>query len=308
MAMWPRFSRLGALLVVGASSLGCQQIDEQLHQLLGPEGPLAPPAAKKPRAIGDQLPPEPKKPLTKVVPKGTVDLGIAKVPKDTDESKGVEFFFDAKPIAPSRHRIGYALDEVEYRAVGRGYQEFAASVDFKSTGDSTFTWRPPKGCPNDMSCVFAALVKQTKRDVDPITAKFAAKVKASKLNSLQAAELALAFVQNIPYVEPEDPFGLRPSPLVVAERGGDCDSKALLLWMMLDQIGIDAVIVSSSAHAHSMVGIALPVSGTTFNWRGRKFAFTETTAIGSPIGHINPELTKPMDWRVEHDPHANDDE
>ncbi len=302
-----------APLALAAMTLlaGCDQVDQQLHVLLGPDGPLhgPPSATKKPKAIGDQLPPEPKKAISKVVPKGTVDLGIAKVPEDTDETKGVEFYFAARPLNPLNYRAAYALEETEYRAVGQFYQQFAASVDFKTTGENTFTWRPPNGCPNDMSCVFDALAKRTKKDIDPLTKKFAARVKAAKLDAMAATELALGFVQTIPYVEPEDPFGLRPSPLVVAERGGDCDSKALLLWLMLDEIGVDAVLISSNAHAHTMIGIALPAPGaTTFTWRGRKFAFTETTAIGSPIGHINPDLKTPMDWRVEYDPRAKDDE
>ena len=109
----------------------------------------------------------------------------------------------------------------------------------------------------------------------------------------------LAFVQAIPYELPDDPFGLKPPPSVMAERSGDCDSKSLLLHIMLESAGIDSVIIGSKSHAHSMVGIAVTAPGKTFEFRGRRYAFAETTAIGSPIGHINPPLLSPSDWKVD---------
>jgi hypothetical protein len=109
----------------------------------------------------------------------------------------------------------------------------------------------------------------------------------------------LAFVQQIPYKIPDDPFGLRPPPLVVTKKSGDCDSKSLLFFMMLTQAGIDAVMVSSKAHAHTMVGVALPVTGSTFRYKDRKYAFAETTAQNAPIGWLPPDVASPNDWRVE---------
>jgi hypothetical protein len=57
-------------------------------------------------------------------------------------------------------------------------------------------------------------------------------------------------------------------------------------------------MLSSRAHAHAMLGIAIPAPGTTFKFGGRTYAFTELTAKSSPIGHINPELVSPNDWKV----------
>jgi hypothetical protein len=68
--------------------------------------------------------------------------------------------------------------------------------------------------------------------------------------------------------------------------------------MMLDTLGVDSMVVTSEAHRHSMLGIALPAQGTRFKHAGREYAFTEMTAKGSPIGHINPTLLKPNDWKA----------
>jgi hypothetical protein len=84
---------------------------------------------------------------------------------------------------------------------------------------------------------------------------------------------------------------------VVSEKRGDCDSKALLGHMLMGELGIDSMLISSQVHKHSMLGVALPSGGTTFTYRGRRYAFVECTAEGSPIGHINRELLSPNDWR-----------
>jgi hypothetical protein len=50
-----------------------------------------------------------------------------------------------------------------------------------------------------------------------------------------------------------------------------------------------------------MVGVNLPVSGTTFTSKGHKYAFAEVTAEGAPLGYMNPTMKSPNDWRVEFD-------
>jgi hypothetical protein len=89
-----------------------------------------------------------------------------------------------------------------------------------------------------------------------------------------------------------------PPALVAKQRWGDCDSKALLAHMLLRHLGLQSVLISSEAHRHTMLGLALPAGGSSFEWRGRRYAFVELTAKRSPIGQINPELLRPNDWQV----------
>lgn len=236
---------------------------------------------------------------TPAVPKGVVDLGIAFYPKDDAKLAPARIQFTAPTLAPNKYAVGYRLLPDEATAVTDFYAKLAKTVGYEKLEKDRFRWVPPKGCPSDMSCIYKKLIERTGNDVEAITVRFRARIKAQKLNSLQSTQLALAYVQYIPYKLPTDPFGLKPSPLVVAQRQGDCDSKSLLLYLILKGIGVDAVIVSSQAHAHTMVGVALPVSGTTFKYQGRKYAFAETTAEGAPLGHLNPTMQSPNDWRVE---------
>lgn len=243
----------------------------------------------------------PAKVAAPVVKNNVVDLGVASYPKP-DGGTPVAFTFRVPTLAPAQHKLGYELEPAERKAVAKFYKDYAASVSWKRLDDKSFSWKPPPGCEVDMRCVYATLVKRNKPDIDAVVARFRARSEQAKLNALQTAQLVLAFVQAVPYEIPDDPFGIKPPALVVAERSGDCDSKSLLGHMILKALGVDSVIVSSKAHAHTLLGVALPASGTTFKFKGTTYAFAETTAVGSPIGFINPDLKSPSDWRVEYGP------
>ena len=252
------------------------------------------PKKKDPKPVGT-----PTTPLGAIaVVKNVVEMGIVPYPKET-QIDPADYRFNVPIIAPPKHHVGYQLSSEEAASVKSFYKDFAKSVGYKRITDNSFSWSPPSGCPSDMSCVYGKLVKRTRPDIVAIAKRFLAWANDKKLTSFQTAELMLAFVQAIPYALPDDPFGLKPPPAVLAERSGDCDSKALVLYLMLEAAGIEAVIIGSNAHAHTMVGIALPAPGKSFTYRSRKYAFAEVTAIGSPIGHINPPLESPNDWRVE---------
>ncbi|MGZ3423934.1 MAG: hypothetical protein ACXVEE_39090 [Polyangiales bacterium] len=287
-----RFRCRPELVALVVALAGCQKIDLGQFDLPGLDDGQTKKKPPPPVEIDDE---DPKKPVA-VPGKGTIDLGTAIYPDGTPTKGTILWSFSVPPM----HRVGYRLADDEATAIDAFYAKYAKSVSYKRTGDKAFQWMPPKGCEADMSCVYKQLIGRSEADIAVVTARFKARAKAAKLSSVQLAETMLAFVQQIPYKIPtEDPFGLRPPPLVISKKSGDCDSKSLLFFMMLTQAGIDAVIVSSKAHAHTMVGVALPVAGSTFRYKDRKFAFAETTAKDAPLGWLPPDVSSPKDWRVE---------
>lgn len=230
--------------------------------------------------------------------KGFVDLGTAVFPDGTHAKGAIAYTFDVPP----QHRLGYRLGDDESKAIKLFYSNYARSVAYKRIGPKMFQWTPPKGCPPDMSCVYKKLIERTHDDVYVIAKRLRKRADEAKLKADQIAQIALAYVQNIPYEIPDEPFGVLPPPLVITQKKGDCDSKGLLLYMILNSLGIEAVMLSSKAHKHSMVGIAIPTSGSSFRWKGRKYAFAEVTAKGAPLGFLPPEVASPNDWVVELSP------
>lgn len=250
--------------------------------------------------------PEPPEPTTPTGPdtpitvsKTLVNLGVVAYPAGTPPSGAAMHGWTAPKLKPPAHKLGYALSAAEKKAVEDDLLAYAKQLRYKDGDKGRFFWVPPKGCSGDMHCVLERLASRSRADIAPLTDRFAKRMRDAKLNALDTATMVLSFVQAIPYEVPKsEPFGLLPPARVVFERRGDCDSKALLGHMILTALGVQTVVISSEAHKHAMLGVALPAGGKGFNHQGTRYAFAETTAKGSPVGHINPELLKPNDWRV----------
>ena len=238
----------------------------------------------------DDTPPAPTSPAE--------ELGTAAYPAGATGNAVIHTWND-KLLKPSTFRVGYTLASSEGAAIDGSLHDYASRVGYEDSGGGKFRWVPPAGCAGDMHCVFLELVARNKDDLAPLIDRFRARKVAKGLSALELAGLVVTFVQNIKYEIPvEEPFGVLPPALVVWRHKGDCDSKSLLAHILLHSLGFDTMLLSSSAHHHSMLGIALPVPGTKISNSGRDYAFTEMTARGSPIGHINADLLRPNDWKA----------
>ena len=228
-----------------------------------------------------------------------VDLGLAAFPATAPEAQATKYAWRDKRLEPSVYRTRYALGTSEQAAVDEAHRALAKRVKFKDQGNGNFRWTPPPGCNVNMQCIFEALAEDSRDEVEPLATRFKARVREAKLDPTQATELVMSYVQAIPYEIPKDrPFGLLPPALVAAQKKGDCDSKSLLLLMLLDSLGIESVLLNSDAHRHAMLGVNLPAQGTKIKHEGRSYAFVETTAKNAPIGWISKELLTPNDWIV----------
>jgi hypothetical protein len=229
---------------------------------------------------------------------GEVDLGVAAFPRGNDD-KIVRHAWWLPELEPQKYRLGYRLAGAAARTIEADYTEFARKVRHRKLDGGRFQWHPPAGCLGGLQCVYQALDEGSAAGVDPITALFRARARGAELSSADVAALVVTFVQEIEYKIPEDePFGVRPPALVAREKLGDCDSKSLLAHMILRSLGLRSVLISSAAHRHTMLGVALPTAGSRFTWQGTSYAFVELTAPRSPIGFITPKLLRPDDWRV----------
>jgi len=230
---------------------------------------------------------------------GRVDLGDAAHPRN-NRSRPVEHPWFTPRLRPSRYILGYKLDQSHARGIRQAFHNFARKVGHRRITKDRFYWRPPPGCKGSLRCVYEVLVRQGRDGIRPIAALFRQHMVDNRANALTMAQLVIAFAQEIPYRLPAgEPFGLLPPALVVSQRFGDCDSKAVLAHMLLGSLGIRSVLITSEAHRHTMLGVALPSGGASFRWRGTRYAFVEITAKRAPLGYIKPSLTRPNDWRAQ---------
>lgn len=229
---------------------------------------------------------------------GHVDIGTAEYP-DANKARRAAHPWWLPDLRPSKYELGYKLDDDAGEGIHETYRRWARQVGHKKIDENRFQWHPPRRCHGGLHCVYETLEESSDPGVEPIARLFRRRASKARLDAGELTALVLTFVQEIEYKIPEDePFGVMPPALVVKNRWGDCDSKTLLAHMLLRSLGVRSVLISSNAHKHTMLGVAVPAAGRSFTYQGTKYAFVELTAKRSPIGHINPQLLRPNDWRV----------
>jgi len=227
------------------------------------------------------------------------NLGIAAFPEGVSKFDATMYGWRARTLAPKDYRMGYALLGTEQQAIRTSHHAYARKVGHETSDGEVFRWLPPPGCGGSLACVFAELVKRNRQSVQPISERFSRRVSEGNLDAMEAATLVVSWVQAIRYEIPrKEPFGVLPPALVAAESWGDCDSKALLALMVLHDLGIESILISSTSHRHTMLGVPVVASGTHFTYAGRRYAFTECTAVGAPIGYLDAKLKNPNDWQA----------
>jgi hypothetical protein len=230
-----------------------------------------------------------------------VELGTATFPTGTPEASARREVWRAPAITPSRYAVGYALSAEEQTANTDAFHAWARSIGYREVGGGAVVYQPRPGCENGLVCAQRFLATRDRADVQPLAARFLARGQAAHMDVIGLASLVLSFVQEISYAIPTgEPFEVIGPATVAAQGRGDCDSKSLLAVVLMQEVGIDAVLIESQAHRHGAVGIGVPSSGTTFQYQGHTYAYGESTASGWPIGRAPPEMMRPPnDWTVE---------
>ena len=109
------------------------------------------------------------------------------------------------------------------------------------------------------------------------------------------AQALLKWTQGFSYER--DPKGSDVvNPLSAAFEGrGDCDSRILVLNILLRRENIESILMISLKHEHALVGVDAPGVGARYQYRGKQWLVGETTAPVD-IGRIDARQANPADW------------
>jgi hypothetical protein len=112
-----------------------------------------------------------------------------------------------------------------------------------------------------------------------------------RFTSEQMVELALLFVQTIPYTTDIESTGLQEYPRYPIETlvngSGDCEDHAFLLAQLLNSMNYDAILLEYRGE-HMAVGVADTgnMYGKGYKYNGKSYFYTEATATGWEIGDV----------------------
>lgn len=93
-------------------------------------------------------------------------------------------------------------------------------------------------------------------------------------------------------------FGLLAPTEFMGSLIGDCDTRTLLLFTVLNHYNYDVAILGSELYRHSVIGINLPYNGISKTINGKRYVIWETTEQGIPPGVIPSEISDMRFWNV----------
>ncbi len=140
---------------------------------------------------------------------------------------------------------------------------------------------------------YRMVYRESASRLDGFTEAFAGSLPRS--DPTESARKVLAWVQG--FVFERDPAGLDFVPPLVAafERRGDCDSRALVMAVILERLGIDCVLMLSREYSHALLAVDVPGGGQRFPFGGRQYLVAETTA-GVGLGMIDASQADFSKW------------
>jgi hypothetical protein len=113
------------------------------------------------------------------------------------------------------------------------------------------------------------------------------------------ADIIISFVQDIPYALIDNSQDIYAPVEFLRKYKGDCDTRTILLYIVLKHYNYDVVILNSWFYEHSIIGINLPTSGSVYKYyNGKRYYAWETTYPGWERGWIPREMNNMDLWSV----------
>lgn len=111
------------------------------------------------------------------------------------------------------------------------------------------------------------------------------------------AKTMLSYIQDFEYVRNIEGSGFENLVDVAIKKRGDCDSRALLFAVVLQELKIPANIAISLKHKHALALVACEGEGARIQEHNISYLVGETT-IKVALGRIAAEQANPADWVV----------
>lgn len=111
----------------------------------------------------------------------------------------------------------------------------------------------------------------------------------------KVASAVLEWLQAFQYARDQNGADFLNIPALCTDRSGDCDSRALLMALILQQCNIDSILLIAPQHKHAIAAVDCIGEGARFRHNGKRYLLAETTAQ-VPIGRIAQEMADQSDW------------
>lgn len=131
--------------------------------------------------------------------------------------------------------------------------------------------------------------------LDSVAAQVSSVFAKKNLARPQMASELLSWLQDFTYTKTNTLSDLESPVSCLLSQTGDCDALGMTYAILLQHLGIDAVLMVSVKYSHSMVGVDVPGIGARFPFDGKQYLVAELTAPVA-IGMIDQQMANPAGW------------
>jgi hypothetical protein len=140
---------------------------------------------------------------------------------------------------------------------------------------------------------YRMVYKESAARLDSLVQAFSSSLPAN--DPTESARRVLAWVQGFLYERNFAGIDFVPPLTAAFEKRGDCDSRAMVMAIILEHLGIDSVLMVSREYSHAMLAVDVPGGGQRFTYKGKAYLVAETTAkVG--IGKIDASQADFSKW------------
>lgn len=200
-----------------------------------------------------------------------------------------------KTFVLSEKELYKSISELNQMMIPDFYSYF--NIDSNSDPDYQFTF---------WSKFYREVYTKNYYRVTPLVTYFKEEARKNRWSSYELAENIVRAVQEIPYERPYKIIKKESTAQILDfftphQTGwynkGDCDTKSILIALILGRLGYDAILYYSAHYKHAMAGININANGTYMKVGGTKYYFIETTYPGWKIGDLPPDMKNTSKWR-----------
>lgn len=113
--------------------------------------------------------------------------------------------------------------------------------------------------------------------------------------NVEICKRLVAWTQDFGYQRNQDTSDLNDLSSVLQNKGSDCDSRALLLCVLMEHYGVKTELFVSGVYSHALFGVDLPYPGARITVDGTDYLLCETTAPVD-MGLVAQEQSDTAKW------------
>jgi hypothetical protein len=118
----------------------------------------------------------------------------------------------------------------------------------------------------------------------------------SSLDETDFAQKILTWTQTLEYAREKNSADFTPPVQIFTGKGSDCDSRAMLIAVILQSVNMDSIIFVSAEFSHAVAGFVSTHPGFGFEANGKKYLTGDATISGATWGLLDAAMADESKW------------